>query len=122
MPYRQYRTTPLLVEGGRFGQQMNQLLAGNIKVLSFAVMFAALKPTTRKINDYYNDFQKFLRAEKWDCSVLQDASFYETGSDYVSKYRNSAAHDGVISAEVANECKIETKKLITKFIYAYSKN
>ena len=74
MPYRQYRTTPLLVEGGRFGQQMNQLLAGNIKVLSFAVMFAALKPTTRKINDYYNDFQKFLRAEKWDCSVLQDAS------------------------------------------------
>ena len=122
MPYRQYRTTPLLVEGGRFGQQMNQLLAGNIKVLSFAVMFAALKPTTRKINDYYNDFQKFLRAEKWDCSVLQDASFYETGSDYVSKYRNSAAHDGVLSAEVANECKIETKKLITKFIYAYSKN
>lgn len=118
IPYFQYRTTPLPVEGGKFCQNMNRLLAGRINNLPFALMFAALKPTARKGNDYYNDFHTFIRVEKWDYGILQNPQFYEVGADYASTFRNGAAHSSIMSAEAAKECRRKTRTLINDFIMA----
>lgn len=121
LPYLQYRTTRLPSVGGAFGAFVEKVIAGERKDIPFRTMFSALQPPARQTNDYYNDFQKYLRRNHWKCGILNNPTFYEAGVEYTQKYRNDAAHEGVISYETSKECNRKTKNLLNGLLSAYPK-
>jgi len=121
VPYYQYRTKPLPQDGGKFGKFMNSIIAGEISEIPFMLMFSVLKPPGLKINDYYNDFQQFVRNENWNYRLLNNPTFYAAGIEYTQNYRNEAAHKGIVSFETAQKCKRKTKSLLVNFLSAYPK-
>lgn len=70
-------------------------------------------------DSYEGELQYYIKTKGFNTHKISDRSqFIKPGEDYVSKYRNEAAHPNYMKETSAEKCLEETEKLVQKFLDA----
>lgn len=86
--------------------------------LPIKIMIINFEPPKFK-NSYQQKLQNDLFKSGWKMNLLTNQQFIEDGVEYMEKYRNLAAHTTVLEKQIAIDCRLETKRIIERFLSAY---